>query len=434
MKHLFAAFVICAAFCSAAAFAQQFDDLRSAGNGIDIDANGLVIPLSQERANALGVMMDTLLEPIPASLNRQVSQRAISLKRLDAEVRRIVEQHELLPDAIRYLGGLTSIDYIVLVPEENDILLVGTGEGWQADADGNVVGTHSGLPLLMFEDFLVALRLWNQPNAPRMVSCEFAPTAEARARLVRLHRQFTSINASNAEAYAAALEEAHGDVPIVISGVSESSRFARILVAADFAMKRIALGLESSRVRGIPSYVSLLATNRPGVSPQFWLTPEYAATTHDSRKLTWRLGDVRVRTTPRETGGTDRAAVTWSRNFEGNYDALVRINPVFGELRNKMMLALVAALIHQENLLQRANCGLTILLDERNLRLLDHPVPMSVEYRAVQSRSGGMAIVVGGGIEISPASAVRTNLRLDNRIDTERTRLLQLTGTGWWLQ
>jgi len=435
MKYLltaFVAFVACIGMTTA--FAQHLDDLRSVGNGIDINADGLVLPLTRERSDALGRIMSSLLESPPENMNWRVTRRAISLKKLDAEVRQIVERHEVLPDSIRYLGGLTSIDYIVLLPEENDILFVGPAEGWRSDAAGNIVGTQTGQPLLVFEDFLAALRLWNQPNAPRTVSCVFEPAAETQARLAGLHRQFASINANNANAYAAALEEIYGNVPIVITGVSESSRFARILVAADFAMKRIALGLEQSQVRGIPSYVSLVATNRPDTSPQFWLTAEYTLTTHDSRRLTWRLGNVRVRATTRATGGMDRAAETWARNMENNYDALVRANPVFGELRNNMKLAQVAALIHQENLLQRANCELTILLDETRLRLLEYPVPKFVEYRSVTTRNGFLTIVACGGIEINMQSALRNNVRLDNRIDTERARLVQLAGNEWWSQ
>jgi len=443
MKYLFPQLVITclvvAGLGMTTAFAQNFHELRSAGNGIDIDANGRVIPLSQERSNALGRMMANVLEPPSESLNRRVPRRAISLKRLDAQIREIVEQYEVLPDAIRYMGGLTSIEYIILLPEENDLLLIGPAEGWRADAAGNVVGNQTGLPILVLEDFLTALRLWHQPVPPRSIICSIDPTPEALARLTRLHQQFMNINANNAVAYAAALEEAYGENPITITGVPATSRLARILVAADFQMKRIALGLEPSHVRDIPSYVSLIAASRPNISPHFWLIPEYGTITHDSARLTWRLGDIRVRTlshedhiSPLRSRGTNRAALIWCRNMEANFDALARVQPVFGELRNNMRLALVAALIRQENLLQRANCNLTILLDETRLRLVDYPEPKSVAFRSVISRSGFSTIVACGGIEINPQNAVRNNVRLDSRIDTERARLIPRIGEEWW--
>ena len=441
MKYLFSILVCVACLGIATTFAQSFDDLRSAGNGIDIEGNGRVLPLSQEKSDTLGRMMANVLEPPPEILDRRVPRRTISLKKLDAKIKEIVEQYEILPDVIRYMGGLTSIEYIIVVPEENDLFLVGPAEGWRTDASGNVVGNQTGQSVLVLEDFLTALRLWNQPVAPRTVICSIEPTPETMTKLARLQQQFASINADNADAYAAALEEAYGENPITITGVSATSRFARILVAADFKMKRIALGLEPSQVRDIPSYVSLVSASRPNISPRFWLIPEYAAIAHDSPKLTWRLGDLRIRAlshedylSPQRNRSTDRAALTWCRSMEENYNALAKAQPVFGELRNNMRLALVAALIRQENLLQRANCTLTILLDETRLSLVDYPEPKSVAFRSVRSQSGFSTIVACGGVEINPLGTVRDNVRLDNRIDAERARLIQTTGDEWWGQ
>ena len=439
MKYLFT--IVFVACIGMATLAQNSDDLRSAGNGIDVDANGHVLPLSQEKSVEFGKMMAQVLEPPPETLDRKAARRTISLKKLDTQVRGIVEQYEVLPDAIRYLGGLTSIEYIVAVPEENDLLLVGPGEGWRTDAAGNIVGKQTGQPILVLEDFLTALRQWHQPVPPRTLACSIEPTLETTTKLARLNQQFTNITANNADAYAAALEEAYGENPVTIIGVPASSRFARILVAADFLMKQIALGSEPSQVRNIPSYVSLISTSRPNIFPRFWLLPEYAATAHDSSKMTWRLGNIRIRAlshedylSPWRNRSTDRAALVWCRNMEENYDALAKVQPVFGELRNNMRFALAAALIRQENLLQKANCTLTILLDETKLKLVDYPEPKSVAFRSVRSQSGFSTIVACGGVEINPLDAVRNNVRLDNKIDAERARLIQTLGDEWWGQ
>jgi len=424
--------------------AQDFD-LRSTGNGIDVDPNGQVIPLSKEKSEAFGKTMTAILESLPESLARKVPLRSVSLKKLDAQVKKIVDQYEILPDTIRYLGGLTSIYYIVAVPEENDLFLIGPAEGWHADAAGNVVGNQSGLPIMVFEDFLSILRTWNpgsgnRPDTSQSITCSIEPTQETVTKLAQLHQQFTSVNANNVDAYLTALEEVYGECPITISGIPVSSRFARILVAADFKMKRIALGLEPSPIRNIPSYVSLISTNLPNISPRFWLVPEYSTTAHDSKKMTWRLGDPKIRAMTNEdyqkarSAVADRAALTWCRNFEENYDALAKAQPVFGELRNNMKLALTAALIHQEDMLKKANCTLTILMDDTNLKLLDHPVPKSVHYRSVKSQNGYSTIVACGGIAINPFGTLRNNLRLDNKIDSERARLILTTGDEWWGQ
>jgi hypothetical protein len=427
-----AIFVVCLGIT--ATYAQNSDDLRSVGNGIEVDANGRVLPLSPEKAATLGKMMGNVLEPLPKSLDQKTALRKISLKKLDAKVKTVVDQYEVLPDTVRYLGGLTSIDYIIAVPEENDLLLLGPAEGWRADSTGHIVGNQTGQPVLMLEDFLTVLRAWNQPVPPRVLACSIEPPPETLTKLTRLHQQYSNIDANNADAYFAALEETYGESSITITGVPASSRYARVLVAADFRMKRIALGLEPSHARNIPSYVSLISVSRPNITPYFNLVPEYAALTHDSKKLTWRLGGLKIRASSQTGDGTDRAASAWCRNLETNYEALVKSQPVFGELRNNMTFALAAALIHQENLLQKADCTLTILLDETRLKLMEHPVPKSVTNRSIKSQSGFSTIVACGSVEINPVGTVRNNVRLENRLDTERARLIQTTGDEWWSQ
>lgn len=415
-----------------AAFAQNPNDFHSMGNGIDIDSRGVVLPLSKEKSEMLGNMTAEILEAPSDELNKKVPLRKISLKKLDAHVKKIVDQYEIIPDAIRYLGGLTSIDLIVAVPEENDLLLIGPAEGWKTDAAGNIIGKDSGKPILVLEDFLTIFRAWNRSGNPQGITCAIEPTQEAQTKLVRVHQQFTNLNAQNADAYVAALEEAYGSCPITITGIPATSRFARVLIGADFKMKRIALGLEPSQTRNVPSYVRLLSTSRLNISPQFWLTPEYSAVTHDSKKLTWRLNDFRVRVSSQAAGGLDRAALNWCRSFEDHYETLAKTQPVFGELRNNMKLTLAAALIQQEQLLQKANCTLTILMDENNLKLIDYPQPKSVTYQSVKSRSGFSTVVACGGVRINPAEALKSNMRLDHNIDSERGKLIQMTGDLWW--
>ena len=412
------------------AHAQNSDIFHTAGNGMEVDTNGLVMPLSAEKSRALSKIMTSILEPLPDDLERKTALRKISLKQLDAQVKIIVDQNEFLPDTIRYLAGLTNIDYIVAVPEENDVLLIGPAEGWQADAAGNIIGKQTGLPILVLEDFLTALRVWSKPRAQTAV-CSMEPAQDTVVKLVRLFQQYQTINAGNADAYFAALEETYGDCPITIGGIPITSRFARVLVAADFKMKRIALGLEPSQVHNIPSYVGLISASRPNITPQFWLTPEYAVLTHDSKKLTWRLGELKVRTSFRATGGIDRAALNWCRRMDENYEALAKAQPVFGELRNNMKLALAAALIHQENLLQKADCKPTILLNEADLKLMDYSTPKSVPFRSIKVTNGYSTIVACGGVEINPMTPLQNNVRLDNKIDAERERLIQTSGVEW---
>ena len=52
----------------------------------------------------------------------------------------------------------------------------------------------------------------------------------------------------------AAIEQALGPQTISVTGVPDTSHFARVLVAADYRMKRLAMGFESRRFAGCPAF------------------------------------------------------------------------------------------------------------------------------------------------------------------------------------
>ena len=42
----------------------------------------------------------------------------------------------------RFLGGLQRIEYVLVYPDRQDIVLAGPGEGWMVDEMGTVVGVY----------------------------------------------------------------------------------------------------------------------------------------------------------------------------------------------------------------------------------------------------------------------------------------------------
>ena len=51
------------------------------------------------------------------------------------------------------------------------------------------------------------------------------------------------------------MEEAVGPQTITVTGVPDTSHFARVIVAADFRMKRLAMNFEPAPVDGMPSFL-----------------------------------------------------------------------------------------------------------------------------------------------------------------------------------
>ncbi|MDR1140061.1 MAG: DUF1598 domain-containing protein [Planctomycetaceae bacterium] len=411
--------------------------------GVEIDAAGLVKTTSKRTMEEVGKSLSKLLEPIPTDLNEKTLIRKISLKKLNAQICRTIENQEEFSDSIRYLGGLTAIRYLVVVPEENDIILVGPSESWQADSYGNVIGKTSGRPVFRLEDLLTVFRAWNNQSRPSVITCSIDPTKDALAKIAQVDRQFPVVDRNNVQAFASAQETAYGMNVVTLQGVPEQSRFAMILVIADYKMKQIGLGHVPSPVRNLPSYVSLIGGSQKQINPRFWLAPEYGTITHDSKKLTWQLSEVKVkaltddeyidsRSNSRQpTGKPDRAAINWCNKMTANYDALSKADPVFGDLKNCMELAITVALIRQEELLEKAGCKLNAFEDATFLKPVVYPVPKKVRSQATVAKNGRSFVVACGGVEVNPFITLQ-NVQLDSKIDTERTNLAKTTGNAWW--
>ena len=231
---------------------------RSVG-GVSIDTDGV---LKNARADDLGVLSklrQQSLEKIPAALHAAVELRKISLRRLEAALEECAQNKKRIPDALQYLAGLQSIRYLFVYPEQKDIVLVGPGEGWKVDAKGNVVGLVTGRPVMLLDDLLVALRT-AQAAARGGITCSIDPTPEGLARIK------SPVRGSDPLLVARDLESALGMQRISVEGVPATSHFARVLVAADYRMKRIAMNFDPSPVRGLPSYLQMV---RPGAAASF---------------------------------------------------------------------------------------------------------------------------------------------------------------------
>ncbi|MDR2115801.1 MAG: DUF1598 domain-containing protein [Planctomycetaceae bacterium] len=411
--------------------------------GIEIDTAGLVKMTPKKTMEEVGKNLSKLLEPIPTDLNEKTPIRKISLKKLNAQICQTIEQQKEFSDAVRYLGGLTAIRYVVVVPEENDIILVGPSESWQADSYGNIVGKTSGQPVFRLEDLLTVFRAWNNQSRPSVITCSIDPTKDALAKIAQVNRQFPVVDRNNVHAFAAAQEAAYGTNVVTFQGVSEQSRFAMVLVIADYKMKQIGLGHIPSPIRNLPSYISLIGGSQQQINPRFWLTPEYGTITHDSKKLTWQLSEVKVkaltdneyidsRSNSHQSGGKpDRAAINWCSKMTANYNALSKADPIFGDLKNCMELAIVVALIRQEGLLEKAGCKLTAFEDTTFLKPAIYPIPKTVRSQATVAKNGRSFVVACGGVEVNPFITLQ-NIQLNSKIDTERTNLVKTTGDTWW--
>ncbi len=174
----------------------------------------------------------------------------------------------------------------------------------------------------------------------------------------------------------------------------ETSHFARVLVAADYRMKRLGMNLDSSPVRGLPSYLQMIkSSNRPSVSPRFWLEPTFEALLRDPEGLAWELRGSGVKAMTEEDFSTSTGSVQhggkpnpvaqkWANNMTEKYAELAVADPIFGELQNCMELAIVGAVIVKDRLTDKAGYSMPTLLESPAVKTEVFNAPKQVESKA----------------------------------------------------
>ena len=232
----------------------------------------------------------TSIKSADPKLNRTTSLRMVSLRALEAACREALTSGVAgIPEPLRFLAGIQRIQYVFVYPEKNDIVFAGPGEGWTVNDSAAVVGVTTGRPVLRLDDLLVALRTVEQSRLGG-ISCSIDPTEEGIRAFRNVMDQLRKQPNANEEFRANAIKQAFGNQEVTITGVPATSHFARVLVAADYRMKRLAMNLEPSPVPGLPSYLDMIrnqgATN---ANPRWWLACNYDPLAASEDRLAWEL-------------------------------------------------------------------------------------------------------------------------------------------------
>ncbi|HWB01240.1 MAG TPA: DUF1598 domain-containing protein, partial [Pirellulales bacterium] len=216
---------------------------RQSVGGVYIDAAGVLLNAEADDRAFMRELRRKALERVPGEMDEPTELRKVSLARLQEAIAELMQTGKPLPIEMRMLAGLQNVRYVLIYPEENDIVLAGYAEGLQADALGNVVGKSTKRPALMLDDLLVALRTARRASQGG-ITCSIDPTQEGLQRL----RDYVSRISRAEDVSTNEIERALGPQQIRIGGVPASSHFARVLVAADYRMKQIGMGHEKSPV------------------------------------------------------------------------------------------------------------------------------------------------------------------------------------------
>ena len=417
--------------------------------GVVILNDGVVRNATVDQHAALAKMRREDFTRPTGELKRAVELRKISLAALESACTHFLTANNgVLPDEIKYLGGLQRIQYVFVYPEQNDIVLAGPAEAWRIDDAGNVVGETTGRPVLQLDDLIVALRTVNNARQGG-ISCSINPTADGMQRLNELleRQRSVGLTSQNRPQLERAMKQAFGPQQISLNGVPVNSHFARVLVAADYRMKRLAMNLDDSPVRDFPSYVELVKKNPAEArttNPRWWMACNYEPLARSEDGLAWELRGQGVKCltendiiaadgTARATGETSPIAEEWAELMTAKFDELAADEPVFAQLRNVMDFCVVAAMIDQHGLIARAGCSLPVLTGtsgELEPEYWHAPRTVPPECSFMKTRKGWI-VTTSGGVQIE-------SFRFASRVETSgavgqvRSSAGTPDGNTWW--
>lgn len=434
-----------AGLCSPAMGGHQNFRNSSVG-GVSIDVEGVVGPPSDSGRKLLLEQLRKEVRAPEGALKTPVELRMVSLRALEAACEDAMKNNlGQLPDEVKFLAGLQRIQFVLVYPEDNDIVLAGPGEGWRVADDASVVGITTGRPVLHLDDLLVAMRTVHEARRGG-ISVSIDPTAEGNRNLQQLFDSRRGRPLNPTPQFEAAVKQAFGPQVVTLTGVPETSHFARVLVAADYRMKRLAMNLEKSPVRGLGSYVEMIKNSRVAgdVNPRWWMACNYEPLAASDDKLAWELRGpgVKVMTedefvsedgTIAATGKTSAAAKRWADNMTEKYDALSAADPVFGELRNLMDMCVVAALIEKERLGEVAGCSLPLITGaspELALEKWNAAKKISPEVSFLRT-SNSWIVTASGGVQIE-SWQVASRADTDSNVTVVRKRAAPNSKSLWW--
>jgi hypothetical protein len=406
---------------------------NGAVGGVLVDAAGVVARAEVKEQVRLRAAWQAALRPATGDLSRTAPLRKISLRRLEEAIAGRLAAKQSVTDEMNYLAGLQQVQYVFVDPEQRDLVLAGSAEPWRVTEHGALVGQNSGRPVLLLEDLLISLRS-SEAAAESGIWCSIDPSAEGLARLRRVLRSRAAFGAASLQQ----LEQTLGPQLVTVEGVPADSRFARVMVSADFLMKRMAMGFEPAPVSGLPSYLQMVTTGAAApprtMTPRWWLAPNYEPLRRDDAGLAWEVGNRSIKAFS-DDGGPARKSVAadpWAERFTAKYDELSIQLPVFAELQNCMDLAVVAALIAKEDLRSAAGFPMELLLDGKRLPTGAWFTPQTIPSQASAVARGRETIVsVSGGVEFDPWAIVQQTEETAT-LTALRTKAAPPAEPRWW--
>lgn len=396
--------------------------------GVHVDAQGVLRSRTTDHDPRLAELWKNA-----KGLKKDGKLLYVSLPRLFAEARALIEGGKPLPDEITYVGGMTKLQYIFVYPDVKDLVIAGPVEPFDAKVPYRPLGLISGRPVLHLGDLVTALRAFAGTKKPDRLGCDIEITNEIRERIsarikaVGPGAQYTGIRKA-----ADQIAEAGGPQPVKFYGIDPDTRFAFVCVEADYRLKQLALGTLPSPVSKVVSYKSMIT--QPEEAHRFSLESNYESLFVSPSGNAFQIKGPSLRVNGGLLGNpqskledTSAAGKRFVQLCNENYDALTRHLVYWADLANLGDLSVLAALVGGDKLAEKAGWDLAWILDPKGYPVPRMPAPKAAATLCNYTSSGKMLIFVTGGVWIKPAEWAAKRSK-DERLDGKSARP---EGEGW---
>lgn len=391
----------------------------------------------------------------PVEVTGGSSLRIVSLPRLERIVARYREADAPLPDDVRYLAGLTAVQYVFVYPEQGEVVIAGPAELWQLDDDGRALGVDSGRPVLQLDDLVTLLRVF-APSGNGSFGCSINPR---EANLKQL-KQF--VEASQAagplrpgarNGWLRELRDHMGLQDVQIYGVPRESHVAQVIFDADYRMKLIGIG-KLDGGPNVPSIFSLLRRNDdiqgvPLAALRWWLTMKYEAVLHSPQRDAFEIrgSSVLVQSENQfvtaqgrriQTGKAEPINREFAENFTKHYDEIAEQYKVFAELQNLFDMAMAVAICQRDGLYESVGWTMGSFAPNGAHQVAQVETPTEIESVINHRVYGGRDIVVqvAGGVVGNVRKIVNDrSLQVESQELARPRELATLDATDthhWW--
>lgn len=426
--------------------------------GVFVDAGGVLqrILRTADSPDLAALRKSARAARRSADVRRSSPLRKVSLTRLEREVQLALAAGKPLSEEMMTLGGLQRITHVFVYPDSGDLVVAGPAGDWKIDAEGRPVDVDHGRPVLRLDDLVAVLRQsWNQDGVA--FGCSIDPT-QAGLAAAQKYASDTAEKSHNA-AWMKGFRDAMGQQTVRVFGVDGQSHLAQLLVEADYAMKRIVIGLDKGAAE-VPSVLDLVRIPAGGQAPpldvlRFWFALNYRSLSASPDRLAYALTGSGVKLLAENemltergerirAGKADPLSQEFAGNFTQHFDILAARTPIFAELQNVFDMAVVAALLRHESLADRANWRMTCFGDENEFPLPKQPAPAAVDSlvnqrRITQGKTVHVLTAVSGGVRIDTASALNSRTyqvdetgQLGSRKDASSAPAAAPRRAWWW--